>query len=175
MTATQFRDLPETTLQVELIEGRVTVAPAATTGRQDISGNIYTFLRHHKPGGRLHYSAVDVVLDDKTVLQPDLLWVSEDNPRCQDVGGRWHGPPDLTIEILSPGNAKDDKTRKFELYQAHGVREYWIVDPANRLVEVYVLVDGAFTQQGIFGPADTFSSPVLGDVAVPVKDFFATG
>ena len=76
-----------------------------------------------------------------TVLQPDLLVVCD--PNKVDRRGV-HGAPDLVIEIMSQATAQYDRLVKFNLYQRAGVREYWIVDPAARMVSVYTLENGYY-------------------------------
>ena len=75
----------------------------------------------------------DVILSDSDLVQPDILYVS--NERSQ-ILGRWvHGAPDLVVEILSPATRKVDEAIKRRLYDRVNVREYWIVDPAARRIE----------------------------------------
>jgi Uma2 family endonuclease len=69
-----------------------------------------------------------------TVLQPDLV-VYCDRSKLLEAGAR--GAPDLVVEILSPTTAKKDLNEKFNLYEGHGVREYWVIDPAARTICVY--------------------------------------
>lgn len=54
------------------------------------------------------------------------------------------GPPDLVVEIISPGNSKKEMKNKFELYEESSVKEYWIVDPLNETIFIYQLVDGKY-------------------------------
>ena len=67
-----------------------------------------------------------------------------------------------SFKVLSPGTARQDKVVKFRLYEEHGVREYWMVDPVYRLVEVWMLAEGKFNQQGIYDQNDDFQSVLLG-------------
>lgn len=81
-------------------------------------------------------SPIDVVLSEEDVLQPDVIFISrqrEDIITSESI----NGAPDLVVEILSPSTEARDRGVKMELYAAHGVREYWIVDPACMTVEVY--------------------------------------
>ena len=70
--------------------------------------------------------------------------------------GYWHGAPDLIIEILSPGTTRQDRDTKYRLYEANGVREYWIVEAEELYIEVYHLHEGKYKRQGIFGLGETF-------------------
>ena len=61
-----------------------------------------------------------------------------------------HGAPDLVVEVLSPGTAKNDKGYKKDLYEKSGVKEYWIIDPVPRSIEVYLLTDGKFALDEVY-------------------------
>ena len=61
-----------------------------------------------------------------------------------------HGAPDLVVEVLSPGTAKNDKGYKKDLYETAGVKEYWIIDPMPRSIEVYLLTDGKFSLDEVY-------------------------
>jgi Uma2 family endonuclease len=88
--------------------------------------------------------------DDKvdTVVQPDLSIICE-RSKLDDKGCR--GAPDWIIEVLSPATAFNDMSVKLDLYQKHGVKEYWIVHPADRWIMVYILqADGQYAKPAIF-------------------------
>jgi Uma2 family endonuclease len=91
---------------------------------------------HHQPFG------VRLPLEDepdeyiKNAILPDIVVVC-DEKKLDDTGCR--GGPDLIIEILSPSTSKRDLEDKFKLYEKAGVKEYWIVDPVNNFIKVYVL------------------------------------
>jgi Uma2 family endonuclease len=83
------------------------------------------------------------------------------------------GAPDLLIEILSPANRGHDLLTKRALYARAGVREYWIVDPASRTVEILALDRDAFhTAQRASGD-DAVISSLLGDATFPLAAIFA--
>jgi len=65
-----------------------------------------------------------------------------------------------------------DRDTKFTVYERHGVREYWIVDPIEAYLEVYVQQDGRFVRQGTYGAEDTVVSSALGGAAVDLKRVF---
>jgi Uma2 family endonuclease len=71
-----------------------------------------------------------------TVVQPDLCIIC-DLDKLDDKG--CIGAPDLIIEILSPGNSRKEMKEKYEVYQENGVKEYWLVEPQDKCVFVYVL------------------------------------
>jgi Uma2 family endonuclease len=173
ITAREFYELPESNLPTELIDGELIMSPAPDDPHQKSALHTVGFLFNEVPEGELRFSPIDVYLDDENIVQPDIMWVSKDNDRCQLVEGRrWHGAPDLVIEILSPSTALRDKTAKFDLYEKHGVREYWMLDPIAEYLEAWGLQDGAFSKLGIFGPGQTFNSPVLNGKSVEVGALF---
>ena len=89
----------------------------------------------------------DLYLSDKDRFIPDVMIVcSRDQIQWNGV----HGAPDLVVEVLSPSTAKNDRWQKARTYAAHGVPEYWIVNPMDRSVEVYLLVNGRFTLDDIY-------------------------
>jgi Uma2 family endonuclease len=163
MTADEFFQLPETTQPTELIDGELIVSPAPILQHQLLIASFHLLLAGLIPNGLIFLAPTDVYFDKANVPQPDISWVAE-NSRCVLAGKRLEGPPDLIIEIFSPGTAKRDKQDKFKLYEKHGVREYWMVDPLQEYLEVWALVDERYSLLGVFGADDNFDSPVLGKV-----------
>ena len=122
----------------ELIEGDFYVVPAPSVRHQRISRNLgvslWEFVRRHRLGDVL-LAPTDVLLSQESVVQPDILFVSNER-RGIVTEANVSGAPDLVVEVLSPGTAERDRDLKLRLYAAHGVREYWIVDPDEESVEV---------------------------------------
>jgi Uma2 family endonuclease len=140
----------------ELIEGHAwAMSPAPRTQHQAlawaISNLIYSYLKG-KPC-KAYAAPFDVLLpkadesDDEvdTIVQPDLV-VFCDRSKLTDRGAR--GAPDLVVEILSPSTQKKDLNEKFRLYERHGVKEYWVVDPGNRSLQVFHLESGGAYDEG---------------------------
>lgn len=172
MTAAEFFDLPETNQPTELLDGELIVSPSPVPEHQFVSGDLYSLVKSLVPNGRVIYAPIDVYFDDNNIVQPDILWVAEDG-KAQITQKYVEGPPALIIEIFSPGTAKRDKREKYNLYQKHGVPEYWMVDPVGQYVEVCIWEEGTFKQHGVYGPEDTFASPVLGGKTVDLKTIFS--
>jgi Uma2 family endonuclease len=78
---------------------------------------------------------------DDTVIQPDLLVVCNSSKFSK---GSVDGPPDLVIEIVSPSNTQRELFLKFQIYLEAGVREYWVIEPLGKKVQVHVLENGHF-------------------------------
>ena len=161
MTAAEFEALPEQETPVELIEGEFVVKGIPKIIHQRVAFNLALKLRDDVPNGEVFIAPVSVKLDDANYYVPDVLWVAE-NSACEVADDGITGPPDLVVEVLSPGTAKIDRGVKFQNYQKHGVREYWLVEPSLAFLEVWTLTNGLFAQQGVYGADASFKSPVLG-------------
>ena len=126
--------------KVELIDGTFYDMSAPAVIHQKILGELYILFREcadaHDGQCEVFLSPCDVRLDmdNKTMVQPDLLVICHD----YDLDAkRFEGAPDLVLEILSPSTRAKDMLLKLYKYQNAGVREYWIVDPDHERVLVY--------------------------------------
>jgi Uma2 family endonuclease len=173
MTAAEFFQLPETTEPIELIDGELIVSPTPIPKHQRVSGRSFILLEKLIPNGELFYAPMEVYFDDENIPQPDILWIAA-NSRCVVGEKRLEGPPDLIVEIFSPSTTKRDRREKFNLYERFGVREYWMVDPVGQYVEVYTLADNHYGKLGLYGPGETFTSPVLDNKTVDVSAIFSS-
>ena len=79
--------------------------------------------------------------DVDTMVEPDITVVC-DPDKLDEIGCK--GAPDMVIEILSPSTARHDRVTKYRLYERAGVREYWIVDPDTKTVNVHLLENGQY-------------------------------
>ncbi|MBN2092975.1 Uma2 family endonuclease [candidate division KSB1 bacterium] len=146
LTYQDYINLPEDGNRYEVINGELIMVAAPNTGHQFVSGNIYfelyRFIQKRKIGKILN-APVDVLLSESNVVQPDILFISKENLdiiKDKNIAGS----PDLIIEIILPSSAYYDLLGKKELYATHGVKEYWIVDPKKKLIEVYLNNNGKF-------------------------------
>lgn len=107
--------------------------------------------------GQVYIAAVDVILFDTTIVQPDVIFVAVD--RFSQLSRRGvEGAPTLAVEILSPFSIRNDRTTKFQLYARYGIAYYWIVDQDRRTIEVYRLESHGY------GEAETFGGDQLVDL-----------
>lgn len=172
MTAEDYFALPETNQFDELIAGEYIVSPPPTIKHQDVVLNGVIFLRTSAAHGRTVLSPAAIRFEVDHVLEPDIFWIRPDGD-CKPVRDRyWEGAPDLVIEVLSPSTAKRDRGVKFDVYERHGVREYWLIDVEAQFVELYQHENGAFKRLGVYDTDSRFTSPVLG-IEVAVQHFFA--
>ena len=159
--------MPETNQFIELIDGELVVSPSPEPAHQrtvvHLTIELGLFARSH--GHVLLTGPMDVLVEPRTVVQPDLLLIRAER-RPPQFTRPITIPPDLAIEVLSPSNRSHDLVRKRAIYQRFGVRELWFVDLDEGWVEQVLL--GA----GSFGPARVHRT---GDVvnAVQVPGFAA--
>ncbi len=162
MTAQDYAALPVSNTPCELIDGEIVTMPSPSDSHQRLVMELLLLIKAVMPAGTLRFAPLDVHLDAHNVVQPDLFWVAQGSPRCLPVDGKyWQGAPDLVVEVLSEGTAKRDKMDKFWLYQAHGVREYWIVNGHEGFMEVWQHNGQAFAFFGVFDGSTPFTSPLL--------------
>ncbi len=167
---------------VELIKGKVFKKAAAAPKRihQRLAGSLYTefhlFLKGKKC--QAYIAPFDVRLpvkskkDDKiyTVVQPDICVVC-DLDKLDDRG--CVGAPDLVVEVLSPGNKQLELQHKYEVYEASGVTEYWLMDPEGKTLLIYTLIQGKYQPSRLMTSGDTAKSSAIVDFELDLKAFFA--
>lgn len=172
-THADLLSFPEDGKRREIIDGDMFVTPAPKLNHQRILIRLTeAFLNHlsSHPVGELIVSPMDVIFSDFDVLEPDLIFVLNEH---KEILKDWvRGAPDLVIEILSPTTAARDRGVKLRTYARFGVKEYWIVDPEERAVEVYHLMLEGYELVRTFQQTDTITSSLLPEFALPVSAVF---
>lgn len=112
-----------------------------------------------------------VYLSPENTLQPDLMFITQE--RRGIIGERKiEGAPDLIMEIPSPSTAYLDLTKKKRLYEQHGVKEYWIIDPDQRTVEIFENTDSGFMQHARLVESGTTASTLPDGFSINLNDLF---
>jgi Uma2 family endonuclease len=130
---------------------------------------VASFLQQH-PLGRLVFAPVDVVFSQDNASQPDLIFIANENAGI--IKNQVFGAPDLAVEILFPSSIRRDRYEKLEQYARFGVKEYWIIDPANRSVEILALSGGRYALRTSAVGNGPVSSLVLGGLEFEVAQLF---
>lgn len=168
--------------RVELIKGFIyKMSPAPSPTHQKVVRRLVRYYDAYfeKKQCEMFFAPFDVRLPDSkkqinddvvyTVVQPDICVICDlekiDTKGCL-------GAPDLVIEILSPGNSKKEMGVKFDLYEESGVKEYWMVEPSEKVIYVYILKDGKFIGLKPFIEEDEISSVIFPDLKFGVKSVF---
>jgi Uma2 family endonuclease len=164
--------------RVELIKGKVVkMCPAPSRNHQLVVRVVNRYFDQYfinKPCG-LFYAPFDVRLPvpgakkDSTVVQPDLTVIC-DLSKVDERG--CFGVPDILVEILSPGNSRHDMNVKFKLYEAAGVKEYWIIQPQERSILIYVLENKKYRGLPPFTEGTEASSCLFPDLKMPLDAVF---
>ena len=167
----------------ELLDGRIFELMAAPLRQhQDISINLLRPIANYLDDKKCKiYSApFDVRLPNKqkdgdkktyTVVQPDLVVVCDlsklDRRGCV-------GAPDLIVEITSPSTIHRDLQDKFKLYQKSGVREYWIVQPEDQSLTVFLLKKKRYKLVGIYASNSRVKVSIFEDLSIDLAQVFKT-
>jgi len=175
--------------RVELIKGWIYKMPASPSGRspaprrmhQKITAKTITILSNFFENTRcdVYPAPFDVRLikntsqkgkDIENIVQPDISVIC-DRSKLDDRG--CIGAPDLIVEILSRSTAKIDYNEKFNLYEANGVKEYWIINPDSKTVETYILVKQKYERNLFFeDAAGTIKTPLFPELEIDCKEMF---
>ena len=158
----------------ELIDGELIMAPSPKEAHQsvqvDLGAPMHLFARDNDLG-KVYFAPFDVVLSEHDTVQPDLLFVSKDRLHII-TADNVQDAPDLVVEIRSPSTARQDWTTKRDLYERHGVREYWLVDPEAATIAVLILTDSKYGVAGTYGIGDTLTSTALEGFSIALADVF---
>lgn len=166
---------------VELIKGKIFKKAAAAPKRihqrvaLKLASKLYQFLEGQKC--QVYVTPFDVRFpkgskeDHKIhdVVQPDICVIC-DPEKLDDRG--CIGAPDLIVEILSPGNCKTELKHKYNLYESHEVREYWIIHPENQNLLIYSLTNGKYVSSRLLTSGDVVESVAVEGFMLDLEEFF---
>lgn len=168
LTYRDYAALPADGRRYEIHDGELSVTPAPNPRHQRAIGKLFMILEAHVTThrrGEVFLSPIDVILNDTTVVQPDLVYL--DASRQGQVSDRGiEGPPTLVIEVVSPSTKLIDRSRKHQLYARHGVPFYWLIDPDAGSVEACELGSSGYTRAVSATGADPVSPPPFSGLAL---------
>lgn len=173
----------------ETIGGKVVMMASPTVNHNRTAGNIHTIFDVYLKGRKCEPFQDGTALfleEDREEYKPDMMVVCDpDKVQADGV----HGAPDLVVEVLSPSTGRNDRGHKKDAYEKYGVREYWIVDPANRAVEQYILESGRLILRDVYQQYPSFmlkkmneeeraalvtefQCTLFDDLTIPLEDVF---
>ncbi len=166
-------ELPESNLPTELWDGELIMSPSPSFFHQEVVDRFHDSLKawvrqHHL--GKTAVAPLDMVLATSRATQPDVLFVTTE--RLGIIKDRLRGAADLVAEVISPESRRRDRIDKRDLYEQHGVKEYWLIDPEAETVEVLHLESGAYKLIGRWRPGEQAKSRLLKDFTVSVSALF---
>lgn len=158
----------------EIFNGELCLVPAPSTNHQSVSRNleflIWNFVKQ-RGLGKVFYAPIDVVFDDDEVFQPDIVFIKSEN---QSIIGEnaIQGIPDLIVEIVSPSSTFYDTIEKKDIYRKYGVKEYWIIFPDEKVIEVLSLEKGEYLEFCKSKKEGIVKSKILEGLEINSKDVF---
>ena len=163
----------------EIIDGIPYMQAAPSRIHQEISGELYLQFGSYLKGKpcKVYHApfcvSLDVEKNDydiKNVVEPDITIVC-DRSKLDEKGCK--GSPDMIVEILSPSTGKNDKLIKFNKYEKAGVKEYWVVEPDQKLVSAFILQpNGKYGRPDIYSEEDTIKVSIFKDLQIDLKPVF---
>ena len=176
-TSADLELLPDDGKRREIIDGELYVSKQPGVYHQLVCGAFYIELsqwsRKHSTG--LAILAPGVIFAEDDDVAPDVVWISSARLKAVlGAAGHLYGPPELVIEVLSPGtpNKRRDREAKLKLYSRRDVSEYWIADWEARTVDLYRRENTELRLIATLNEADTLETPLLEGFAVPVSELF---
>jgi Uma2 family endonuclease len=171
MTAEELLNLPDSPYRHELVKGELLTMPLPKREHGRVAANLTMLLLQHARANRLgdvySESGFKLESDPDTVLGPDVSFVAQD--RVERTDGYYDGPPDLAVEVLSPGDRRSQIERKLALWLESGTRSVWLVNPRRRTVEVVSLTG----ERRTLHETDELSDDTVPGFRVIVSEIFA--
>ena len=176
LTIADLDAMPDDGNRYELFEGEIFVSRAPSLSHQIILANLLTILRAYldiNPVGHA-IPTPGVIFSESNGAIPDIVFISNRLFRELVFEERINGAPELMVEIVSPGreNARRDRVVKRQVYGKFGVKEYWIIDPEKRAIEIYQLKKHTLVLVGTKMDEDDISTSTLPDLVFKAKDVF---
>jgi Uma2 family endonuclease len=174
LTYDDLRELPDDGNRYEVIGGDLIVNPAPTSGHQRVLLRLIRmfddFVRQ-TGAGEFFVAPFGVQLGRFDAVQPDIVYLSASRPRVANDDISIDYAPDLIVEVTSPSSRRFDRVHKAALYARSGVPEYWIVDPAERTLDVFLLQSEDFVPQQPVTDGSIVSPTLAGLRFDPMKVF----
>lgn len=172
----QAMEFPENDFFIyELINGIIMKKAAPKPRHQLVSRRLTKAFENYLDKnaiGHIFYAPVDVFFDKYSQAQPDILFIQNDRDFIIDLDDGIMGAPDLVVEIISPGSYRLDRVDKKLLYEKFAVKEYWIIDPNNHVVEIYVMDNNIYALNQIFEGGGMVTSTVLEGFELQIQKLF---
>ena len=173
----EFYDWIDENTKAEIINGQIIIHSPVKDEHWQVSDLLSTTLSifvRLKKLGRVGVEKVMISLTHND-YEPDIVFFKKEKADTFVKGQMLYPAPDFIVEILSKTTEKTDRTIKKNDYAAHGVREYWIIDPIKQIIEQYLLIDEndtSYFQPYILGIDEQISSRVIEGFTIPVRAIF---
>jgi Uma2 family endonuclease len=162
-------------IRKEIIEGELFMSPAPSIRHQKILKKLFKMIDNHVIKhnlGEVYFAPCDVILSHINIIQPDILYISNQNLKIlKELNIQ--GPPDLVVEILSPSTTDNDRIFKKRIYRKFGVKEYWIVDYEDNTIELWTLANQQVQFHVKAQATVLFESKILPELKIDLSLVFA--
>ena len=177
LTYDDFVLFPDDGKRHELIDGEHYVTPSPNRKHQKVLGNLHLLIGswlEQYPIGQVYFAPFDVIFTMFDVVEPDLLYMSNERAERVLTDANVKGAPELVVEIGSEGTRGRDETIKRRLYERAGVSEYWVVDPEIDIVRVYRRGTERFGRpiELRAESGDVLTTPLLPGLSLPLSRIF---
>ncbi len=177
LTSAEFleMDFPEDNYIYELLNGEIVRRSSPNPPHQRLVAKMVKKLESFVVENQLGWvypAPLDVFLGNETCVQPDIFFIRKERDFIIDNQNGILGTPDLIVEIISPGTAKFDRGEKKEEYERFAVKEYWLVDPRTKGVEIYIMRENAFRLHALQEGTGSVASTVLDGFELDVAELF---
>ena len=149
LTYDDLCQMPDDGNRYEIIGGELIVSPSPNRPHQRLLTKLHAEVWRYvqeRGLGEAYSVPVDVRLSPHDVVQPDLLFIRQDRLDIYNRRGDVQGAPDLVVEVISPSSVKTDPGAKLDLYAASGIPEYWLINPATKRFQGFVLREGRYEE-----------------------------
>ena len=171
MTADELMNINDDSHRHELIKGELLTLPLPKRPHGRVAANLIMILGQYVKANRLGQICAEagyhLERDPDTVLGPDVSFVAWDRAG-DEIDGYYPGPPDLAIEVLSPGDRRGRVERKLSIWLQTGTRSVWLVNPRLRTVEVI----SSTGERKLFHESDELVDDTVPGFHVPVSEIF---
>ena len=163
----------------EILDGIAYMQATPSRIHQEISGELFTQFHNYLSGKtcKVYHAPFCVRLDNekndadiKNVVELDITIVC-DSSKLDEKGCK--GSPDMIIEIMSPSSGKKDRVEKYNKYEKAGVKEYWVVEPDEKLVSVFILQkNGRFGRTEMYTDEDKIKASIFSELEIDFSTVF---
>jgi len=160
--------------KAEFINGQIVIHSPVKKEHNDVNGAIYRLISTYVEVHSFGYVGIEklMVSLQRNDYEPDICFFGPEKAAAFQRGQSLFPAPDLVVEVLSPKTAHNDRTVKYQDYQAHGVSEYWIVDPEKQMLEQYQLNESGLYELTLKSGEGHLHCRPLNDYAFDITAFF---
>jgi Uma2 family endonuclease len=173
LTYEDYLGFPDDGKRHEILEGEHSMTPAPSPNHQFVVGRLLYFFHLQVQGGVAYAAPIDVILNETTIVQPDVCYLGEAK-LSQVMRHGIVGAPDVAVEVLSPGTTRLDQVTKRHLYAKHGVAEYWIVEQERDAVRISTWSEAGYRAEAdrLLSGEERLTSSCAPGLDVPVRELF---